>query len=78
MALIGIFIVGLLAGAVSHNMYIRTTLSNDRVKTTYLKEYISELEANAKRARKKQTIWSRKRNAARDRASRSTKGTSKA
>ena len=54
MALIGIFIVGLLTGAGLNSMYTRTIVDNNRVKELYFKEYISELEANAKRGRKKQ------------------------
>ena len=77
MELIGLFMFGLIIGCFSTHLWKQEEISNLIVQRTYLKNYISGLEENAKQAKRKKAYNSSRRPSKKGRSSRQSKGISK-
>ena len=78
MELVGLFVFGLLIGCLSTYLWKQEEISDLVLQTTYLKNYISDLEENAKQAKRKAAYKSSRRPSKKGRTSRQSKGSSKA
>ena len=78
MELVGLFMFGLVIGCFSTYLWKQEEIGDLVVQRTYLKNYISGLEEDAKQAKRKAAYKSSRRPAKKGRASRQSKGVSKA
>ena len=78
MELIGLVVVGAVVGGILTHLRYKEILSDWKIQATYLKNYISELEENAKQAKRKSAYKSGRRPSKKGGASRSTQRSSKA
>jgi hypothetical protein len=78
MELIGIFIFGAIIGSLTTYLWTKGQVSDLIIQRSYLKNYISGLEDNAKQAKRKKGYKSSRRPSKKGGASRSVKGSSKA
>jgi len=77
MALIGIFIFGIITGSGTTYLLKKNHIRDLIIQTTYLKNYISGLEEDARQAKRKAAHRASRRNAKKGRAVGAPKGTSK-
>lgn len=77
MELVGLFIAGAIVGGVLTRLRYKAILGDWKIQTTYLKNYISELEENAKQAKRKSAYKSSRRTSKKGGTSGSSKGNSR-
>ena len=78
MELIGLVIIGAIIGGILMHLRYSVIISDWKIQATYLKNYISELEENARQAKRKTAYRTSRRPSKKGRASGSAKGNSKA
>jgi len=78
MELIGIFIFGTIVGGLTTYLWTKGQIGDLVIQRTYLKNYISGLEEDAKQAKRKKAYKSGRRPSKKGGASRSTQRSSKA